>query len=107
MVIVAKQRRMACAVIGDEMIGKSCFIKSFLGEEFSEKYVATTSEVYNGHAVVGGERFNIEIADIANEVGFDKYTYFIIRSHYNMHYFDKLTSINCISKCQMLNTILL
>ena len=81
MVIVAKQRRISCAVVGDEMIGKSCFIKSFLGEEFSEKYVATTSEVYNGHAIVGGERFNIEISDIANEVGFDIHTVCIMISH--------------------------
>ena len=77
MVIVAKQRRMSCVVVGDEMIGKSCFIKSFLGEKFSEKYVATTSEVYNGNIIVGGERFNIEIADIANEVGFDIHAFYI------------------------------
>ena len=90
MVIVAKQRRVSCAVVGDEMIGKSCFIKSFLGEEFSEKYVATTSEVYNGHAIVGGERFNIEISDTANEVGFDINALLITKSHFKMHYFEEI-----------------
>ncbi|KAK3093109.1 hypothetical protein FSP39_011162 [Pinctada imbricata] len=62
-----KQRKVSCAIFGDGMIGKSALIKAFLGEKFSHQYIATTSETHNGCVRYEGEKYNVEITDLAGE----------------------------------------
>ena len=70
MVIVAVHKGdIRCTLLGDGMVGKTCLAKSFTGQGFPQRYIATVQESYSGSTYMDGAKYNMQLNDIAGEVG--------------------------------------
>ncbi|KAJ8308918.1 hypothetical protein KUTeg_013792 [Tegillarca granosa] len=59
-----------CALVGDDMVGKSCLVQAFTGEIVDNHYIATVFENYAGNVSVAGEKYTIGIFDSAGQHDF-------------------------------------
>ena len=58
------ENTVACAIIGDEMVGKTCLTKRFAGNQFSSEYVATVSEISTGSVSAYGDKCSVNIQEV-------------------------------------------
>ena len=66
--MVLTSRVVSCTIVGDGMVGKTCLAKKFSRNEFSENYVATIMDTFNGTVSAYGEKYSITIQDTAGQV---------------------------------------
>lgn len=57
-------------LLGAPRVGKTNILRRFLGEEFEEQYLPTTEDFHRKLFHVGGEAYQIDLLDAANERGF-------------------------------------
>ena len=53
-------------------VGKSCLIKNFLRNSFSEDYKPTLQDVYKGTKNINSQELYIEIHDTSGDMDFSK-----------------------------------
>ena len=54
-------------LVGDTSVGKSCLIKNYLENSFSEDYEPTVLDVYKGVKTVKKKMINVEIHDTSGD----------------------------------------
>ena len=54
-------------LVGDTSVGKSCLIRNYLENSFSEDYEPTVLDVYKGTKAVRKRQINIEIHDTSGD----------------------------------------
>ena len=59
-------------VVGDLAVGKSCLIKNFVRNSFSEDYKPTLQDVYKGTKKVNKRDIYVEIHDVSGDMDFSK-----------------------------------
>lgn len=63
------QSAVNCTVVGDGFVGKSCLVQKIAGGKFHQEYVATLKDNYSTKLSLNGDSFEMNITDIAGEVG--------------------------------------
>jgi small GTP-binding protein len=55
-------------IVGESSVGKTCILRSFLGEEFQEEHVSTMSaETEKKDIIVNDEKVKVSISDTAGQ----------------------------------------
>ncbi|XP_062568646.1 rho-related GTP-binding protein RhoQ-like [Saccostrea cucullata] len=65
--VVSMQKSMQCTVVGDGFVGKSCMVQKMASGQFHKEYIATLKDHYKTSISINGDRFDINITDIAGE----------------------------------------
>ena len=54
-------------LVGDTSVGKSCMIRNYLQNSYSDDYEPTVLDVYRGVKAVKGKQISIEIHDTSGD----------------------------------------
>lgn len=66
--VVAMQKSIQCAVVGDGFVGKSSLVQKFVNGKFDKTYIATLKDDYSAKVSTNGDVFRLNVSDIAGEV---------------------------------------
>ena len=50
------------------MVGKTCLAKTFVGDQFPDRYVATVTGIYTGSVAAYGDQYTVDIRDTNGQV---------------------------------------
>lgn len=62
--MVYNQNTVACAIVGDGMVGKTCLAERFARNQFSDEYVATVVETSTGSVTADGDKYSVNIHEV-------------------------------------------
>lgn len=65
--VVAMQKSIQCAVVGDGFVGKSSLVQKFVNGKFDKTYIATLKDDYSAKVSTNGDVFRLNVSDIAGE----------------------------------------
>ena len=57
-------------LVGDSAVGKTCLIKNYLENNFTDDYVPSMLEVFTGTKEINGKSIKMEIHDTSGEESF-------------------------------------
>jgi GTPase SAR1 family protein len=66
--VVATEKAVRCAVVGDGFVGKSSLVQKFVHGQFNPEYVATLKDEYTTKVSSNGDVYRLHVTDIAGEV---------------------------------------
>ena len=58
---------MKIVLVGDTSVGKTCLIRNYLKNEYTEEYEPTVLDVYRGTRNVKRKQVNLEIQDTSGD----------------------------------------
>lgn len=91
--VVAMQKSIQCAVVGDGFVGKSSLVQKFVNGKFDKTYIATLKDDYSAKVSTNGDVFRLNVSDIAGEVSRSYFYIFRKRCSSAFHF---LRDVLCI-----------
>lgn len=91
--VVAMQKSIQCAVVGDGFVGKSSLVQKFVNGKFDKTYIATLKDDYSAKVSTNGDVFRLNVSDIAGEVSSSYFYIFRKRCSSAYHF---LIDVLCI-----------
>lgn len=65
-----------CTILGDGMVGKTCLSKTFVEDQFPDRYVATVTGNYTGSVAAYGDQYTVDIRDTNGQVSIYWYAFY-------------------------------